>query len=166
MSSTSEAPGEDPASKKTTEECIVVFLDICSANIADHIIDADIYNEAFAYFVDEVERIIQVLDDKATPIEEVFSESEEEEKMKEVEDSSEGSDKDLYTGSRIIRRPPPTVSNAKKMCREWTSNLVDWTKFLTEESKELNFPKTKLEDQLLQISSLYSMTNPLLWFQK
>ena len=27
-------------------------------------------------------------------------------------------------------------------------------------------PKTKLEDQLLQISSLYSMTNPLLWFQK
>ena len=27
-------------------------------------------------------------------------------------------------------------------------------------------PKTKLEDQLLKISSLYSMTNPLLWFQK
>ena len=27
-------------------------------------------------------------------------------------------------------------------------------------------PKTKLEDQLLQISSLYSTTNPLLWFQK
>ena len=27
-------------------------------------------------------------------------------------------------------------------------------------------PKTKLEDRLLQISRLYSMTNPLLWFQK
>ena len=41
-----------------------------------------------------------------------------------------------------------------------------WTEFLTEEAKELNLPKTKLEDRLLQISSLYSMTNPLLWFQK
>ena len=28
--------------KQTAEECIVVFLDIRSANIADHIIDADI----------------------------------------------------------------------------------------------------------------------------
>ena len=43
-----------------------------------------------------------MLDDKATPIEEVFSESEEEEKMKEVEDIYDGSDKDLYTGSQII----------------------------------------------------------------
>ena len=68
--------------KQTAEECIVVFLNILSANIADHIIDADIYNEAFAYFVDEVEIIIQVLDDEATPTKEVFSESEEEEKMK------------------------------------------------------------------------------------
>ena len=58
------------------------------------------------------------------------------------------------------------MSNAKKMCKEWTSNLVDWTKFLTEEAKELNLTKTKLEDRLLQISSLYSMTNPLPWFQK
>ena len=49
---------------------------------------------------------------------------------------------------------------------EWTSNLVDWTKFLTEEAKELNIPKTKWEDRLLQISSLYSMTNPVLCFQK
>ena len=89
--------------KKTAEGCIVLFLDIRSANISDHIIDADIYDEAFAYFVDEVERIIQVLENEATPIEEFFSESEEEEKMKEVEDSSKGSDKDLYTGSRIIR---------------------------------------------------------------
>ena len=56
-------------SKQTAEECIVVFLDICSANIADHIIDADIYYEAFAYFVDEMERITQVLDDEANPIE-------------------------------------------------------------------------------------------------
>ena len=39
-------------------------------------------------------------------------------------------------------------------------------KFLTEEAKELNLPKTKLEYWLLQISSLYSMTNLLLWFQK
>ena len=80
-----------------------MFLNIRSANIAHHIIDADIYDEAFAYFVDDVERIIQVLDDEATPIKYFFSESEEEEKMKEVEDSSEGSDEDLYTGSRIIR---------------------------------------------------------------
>ena len=66
--------------------------------------------------------------------------------MKEVEDISDRSDEDLYTGSQLIRRPPTTVSNAKKNCREWTSNLVDWTKFLTEEAKELNMPKTKLED--------------------
>ena len=85
--------------KQTAEECIVVFLDICSANIADHIIDADIYNEAFEYFVDEVEIIIHVLDNKDAPIEEVCAESEEEEKTEEVEDSSEGSDKDLYIGS-------------------------------------------------------------------
>ena len=66
--------------KQTDEECIVVFLNICSANIADHIIDVDIYDEAFAYFMDEMEIIIQVLDDEANPIKEVFSESEEEEK--------------------------------------------------------------------------------------
>ena len=53
--------------KQTAEECIVVFLDICSADIADNIIDADIYDEAFAYFMDEVEIIIQVLDDEDTP---------------------------------------------------------------------------------------------------
>ena len=52
------------------------------------------------------------------------------------------------------------------MYREWTSNLVDCKKILTEEAKKLNMPKTKLEDRLLQISSLYSMTNPLLWLQK
>ena len=48
--------------KQTAEECIVVFLNSCSANIADHIIDADIYPEAFTYFVDEVEGIMEVLD--------------------------------------------------------------------------------------------------------
>ena len=37
--------------------------------------------------------------------------------MEEVEDSLEGSDEDLYTGLRIVRQPPPTVSNAKKMCK-------------------------------------------------
>ena len=57
--------------KQTAEECIVVFLYICSANIVDHIIDADIYHEAFTYFVDEVEIIVEVLDDKAAPIEDV-----------------------------------------------------------------------------------------------
>ena len=62
--------------------------------------------------------------------------------MEEVEDSSEGSDKDLYTGLRIVQQPPPTVSNAKQMCRDWKSNLVDWKKNLTEEAKELNLPKT------------------------
>ena len=40
--------------KQTSEEFIVVFLNICSANIAYHIIDADIYHEVFAYLVDEV----------------------------------------------------------------------------------------------------------------
>ena len=40
--------------KKTAVEYIVVFPNICSVNIVDHIIDVDIYHEAFAYFVDEV----------------------------------------------------------------------------------------------------------------
>ena len=44
--------------KKTAEECIVVFLYICSDNTVDNMVDADIYYEAFALFVDEVERII------------------------------------------------------------------------------------------------------------
>ena len=118
------------------------------------------------YSVGEVERIMKVLDNKASQIEEVCIESEEQEKMEEIENSSEGSDKYLYKGSRIMQQPPPTVSNAKKMCKEWTSNLVELTKFLTEESKELNMPKTKLEDRLLQISSPYSMKYPLLWLQK
>ena len=83
--------------------------------------------------------------------------------MEEVEYTSEVSNKDLYTGSKIVRQPPPTVSNVKQMCKEWTSNHVDWTKFLTAESKELNMSKTKFEDQLLRISSLYAMSNPLLW---
>ena len=73
--------------------------------------------------MDGVEIIIQVLDDEAAPIEEVCSESEEEENMKEVEDSSEGSNEDLYTGSRIVRRPPPTVSNAKKCAG---NGLLSW----------------------------------------
>ena len=47
-----------------------MFLDINSANIADHIIDAYIYHEAFTYFVDEVEIIMEVLDEKTPPIEE------------------------------------------------------------------------------------------------
>ena len=49
--------------KQTDEECIVVLLNIISANIADHIIDADIYHEAFTYFMDEVEIIIEMLYD-------------------------------------------------------------------------------------------------------
>ena len=57
--------------KQTSEECIVVVLDIRSADIVDHIIDADIYDEAFAYFLDGVEIIIQVLDVEAAPIKEV-----------------------------------------------------------------------------------------------
>ena len=69
-------------------------------------------------------------------------ESEEEEKMEEV-DSYEGSNEDLFTGSQIFWQPPPTVSNAKKF-REWTYNLVVWTKSLTEEAKEQNLLKTKI----------------------
>ena len=40
--------------KQTAEECIVVLPDIHSADIADCIIDEDIYNEDFSYFVDEM----------------------------------------------------------------------------------------------------------------
>ena len=58
------------------------------------------------------------------------------------------------------------MSKAKKVCKEWISNLVDWKKILTEETKELNITKTKLEYRLFQIASLYSMKNTLLWFQK
>ena len=54
--------------KQTAEECIVVFLNICSANISYNIIDADIYHEEFAYFMDEVLRIMEVLDGEADPI--------------------------------------------------------------------------------------------------
>ena len=52
------------------------------------------------------------------------------------------------------------------MYKEWTSNHVDCTKSLTAEEKELNMSKTKFEYQLLEISSLYAMANPLLWSQK
>ena len=45
-----------------------MFLDIHSDNIADHIIDAYIYHESFTYFVDEVERIMDMLDDEDNPI--------------------------------------------------------------------------------------------------
>ena len=69
---------------------------------------------------------------------------------------------------RVTNIPTTSIKNfqRKKMCKKWTSNLVDWIKFLTEEAKELNLPKTKLEDWLLKIYRPYSMTNPLLWFQK
>ena len=75
-----------------------MLLDIHSANIAYHIIDDDIYHESFAYFVDEVERIMEILGAKDTPIKEVCVELEEGEKMEEVEDSLEGRNKALYTG--------------------------------------------------------------------
>ena len=48
----------------------------CSADIVDHIIDEDIYHKLFAYFVDEVEIIMEVLGDEVVPIEEVCVESE------------------------------------------------------------------------------------------
>ena len=57
--------------KQIYEKCIVLFLDIFSANIADHIIDADIYHEAFTYFLDEVKIIMEVLDDKAASVAEL-----------------------------------------------------------------------------------------------
>ena len=49
---------------------------------------------------------MEVLDNNADPIKEVCVESEEEEKLKEVEDISEVSDKNLYTGLSIIQQPP------------------------------------------------------------
>ena len=107
-----------------------MFLNIISANIADHIIYADIYHEAFAYFVDEVEIIMEMLDDEAAPIEEVCVESEEEEKMEEVEYSSEGINKDMYTGHKYSY-DLHQLCPMQKMCKEWTSNQVDWKKFLT-----------------------------------
>ena len=55
-----------------------MFLHIRSAKIADHIIDVDIYHEAFAYFMDELEIFLEVLDDEADPFEEVCVELEEE----------------------------------------------------------------------------------------
>ena len=58
---------------------------------------------------------MEMLDIEAAPIEEVCVESEEEGKIEEVEDISEGSDKDLYTGSWIVRQPPPSVSNPKNV---------------------------------------------------
>ena len=67
--------------KQTAEECIFVFLNICSANISDHIIDADIYHDAFGQFLDEVEIIMEVLDNEAAPTKKVCVESEEEEKI-------------------------------------------------------------------------------------
>ena len=70
--------------KQTAEECIVVFPDIHSSNIADRIIDVDIYDETFAYLVDTVERIIQVLDYEAAPITEVCAESEKKKKWKKL----------------------------------------------------------------------------------
>ena len=48
-----------------------MFLNIHSANIADRIIDADIYHEAFTYFMDDAERIVEVLDNEASLIKEV-----------------------------------------------------------------------------------------------
>ena len=63
----------------------------------------------------EVERTMKVLDNEDDLIKEVCVELEEEEKIEEVEDSSEGSDEDMYTGSIIVRRPPPTVSNTKNV---------------------------------------------------
>ena len=66
--------------KQNSEECIIVSIDILSANIADNIIDADIYHEAFAYFVDELEIIMEMLDNEAGSTKEVCVDFEEEEK--------------------------------------------------------------------------------------
>ena len=67
--------------KQTAEECISMFLNIISAKIVDHIIDVGLYHEEFKYFVDEVEIIMEVLDNEASPIKEVCVGLEEEEKM-------------------------------------------------------------------------------------
>ena len=78
MFSVSKALGADPVYETKgwgVHSCVPLYF---SANIADHIIDADIYHEASAYFVDEVERIMEVLDDEVAPIEEVWVELEEE----------------------------------------------------------------------------------------
>ena len=52
--------------------------------------------------MDEVERIKEVLENEAAPIEEVCVALEEEGKMEEFEDSLEGSNKDMYTWSQIL----------------------------------------------------------------
>ena len=51
------------------------------------------------------------------------------------------------------------------MCNEWTYNQVGW-KIPNCRSKGNKSAQNKLEDRLFQISSLYAMTDPLLWFQK
>ena len=43
--------------------------------------------------------------------------------MEEVDDISEGSDEDLYTGSQIFRRHPPTMHNANDFAR---NVLLTW----------------------------------------
>ena len=48
ISSVSKSPVQIHILKQTAEYLIVVFLYIRSDNIAYHIIDADIYHEAFA----------------------------------------------------------------------------------------------------------------------
>ena len=55
-----------------------MFLNIFSSNIVDHIIYAYIYHEAFAYFVDEMKIIMDMLDDEADPIKDVCDELDEE----------------------------------------------------------------------------------------
>ena len=70
--------------KQTAEDSMFVSINIFIANIVDHIIDADICHEAFTYFVGEVKIIMEVLDDEAYPIEELFVESEEEEKWNKL----------------------------------------------------------------------------------
>ena len=73
--------------------------------------------------------MMQELDDEAAQIEKVCVELEGEEKMEEIGDNPEGIDEDLYTGSRIVRQPPPTVSSTKNICKKWTSNFMDWKNY-------------------------------------
>ena len=71
ISSVYEAPGADLVSETNgwgVHSCVPRYSRFWY--IAYHIHDADIYHEVFAYFVDDVERIMKVLDNEAAPIKE------------------------------------------------------------------------------------------------
>ena len=111
--------------KQTAEKCIVVFLNIHSASIANHVIDGDIYHVAFASFVDEVEIIMEVLDDEAAPIKEFALDWRKNKKLKKLKIVRKELTRICIQGHEYSNNLHQLCSTQKK-CKEWASNLVDW----------------------------------------